>query len=253
MNSVTHSDQMRYFAELSYLGTAYSGWQRQPNAVSVQQTIEEALATILRSEIVVTGCGRTDTGVHASQYFLHFDYNGEFPEAFLHRLNKVLPKDIAFQNMFDVPGDAHARFDAKKRSYIYRIDLLKNPFNMNLAWSYPPAARLDVMKLQEIAALISSYDSFAPFCKSNTDVKTMDCDVQQARWEFDSENYQLLFRISANRFLRGMVRLIVGACVNYAEDKISLRDVKVAMDTQSPLPKSLSVPAEGLYLSEILY
>ncbi|MEM7103178.1 MAG: tRNA pseudouridine(38-40) synthase TruA [Bacteroidota bacterium] len=244
---------MRYFAELSYLGTNYHGWQRQPNGISVQQVIEEGLSTILRADIPITGCGRTDTGVHSSQYFIHFDFDGTFPQRFTRRINKFLPQDIAIRRFIEVHDDAHSRFDAEKRSYQYHIDLYKNPFRTNLAWYYYIANELDVGRMDEAAELLKQYEEFAPFCKTNNDAKTMKCDLYRAEWEIDENAEQLIFHISANRFLRGMVRLIVGACINIGEGKIKLDTLKKAMDNQTILEKSLSVPPQGLYLSEISY
>ena len=199
---------MRYFVELSYNGTNYCGWQRQPDAPSVQQTIEEEFSKILRQTIAVVGCGRTDTGVHAKQYYLHFDYEDALPENLLFRLNKMLPKDIAIHKIQDVAADLHARFHATHRAYEYHLVFDKSPFEQETAYYHGPAARLDITKLQEAAQLLLDYKEFFPFCKSNTDVKTMLCDIRRADWEIQDK--RLIFHIAADRFLRGMVRLIVG-------------------------------------------
>lgn len=244
---------MRYFSELAYKGTNYNGWQRQPNAPSVQQTIEEALATILNTAIEVVGCGRTDTGVHASQYFLHFDFEGKFPMEFLRRLNKLLPPDVAFRSIYEVASDAHARFDATRRSYEYHIVLDKNPFLTETAWHFPFFEKLDLEKTQAAAALLLNYGAFQPFCKSNTDVHTMECALFRSEWVFDASSSRLVFHISANRFLRGMVRLIVGMCLNVGLGKVELDEVRQALDQQVLLKKSWSVPAEGLFLTEVRY
>ncbi len=244
---------MRYFSELAYKGTNYNGWQRQPNAPSVQQTIEEALATILNTAIEVVGCGRTDTGVHASQYFLHFDFEGKFPKEFLRRLNKLLPPDVAFRSIYEVAPDAHARFDATRRSYEYHIVLDKNPFLTDTAWHFPFFEKLDMEKTQAAAALLLNYGAFQPFCKSNTDVHTMECTLFRSEWVFDEAERRLVFHISANRFLRGMVRLIVGMCLNVGLGKVELDEVRNALDQQVLLKKSWSVPAEGLFLTEVRY
>lgn len=244
---------MRYFSELAYKGTNFNGWQRQPNAPSVQQTIEEALATILNTAIEVVGCGRTDTGVHASQYFLHFDFEGKFPKEFLRRLNKLLPPDVAFRSVYEVAADAHARFDATRRSYEYHIVLDKNPFLTDTAWHFPFFEKLDLDKTNAAAALLLEYQAFQPFCKSNTDVHTMECDLHRSEWVFDEAERRLVFHISANRFLRGMVRLIVGMCLNVGLGKVELDEVRQALDQQVLLKKSWSVPAEGLFLTKIEY
>lgn len=244
---------MRYFAELAYKGTNYHGWQIQPNAISVQEKIEKAFSTILNTEIKVVGCGRTDTGVHASQYFLHFDFTGELPHRFINRINQFLPKDIAIRRIFEVDQEAHARFDAQKRSYEYHIVFDKAPFEIETAWYYYMAKKLDLKKLNEAANLLLKYEDFFPFCKTNHDALTMKCNLQKCEWVRDEKNGRLVFHISANRFLRGMVRLIVGMCINVAIGKLSLEKVKKAMDEQKILDKSWSIPPEGLYLSEVKY
>ncbi|MEM9824831.1 MAG: tRNA pseudouridine(38-40) synthase TruA [Bacteroidota bacterium] len=245
---------MRYFAELSYMGTQYNGWQKQPNCPSVQATIEEALTTILRKSTEVVGCGRTDTGVHARQYFLHFDFEQDFPKSFLKRLNKYLPPDISFKNIHAVENTAHARFDATHRAYEYHIDFRKNPFATHLTYHFPHCYRLDLDLLNEAAQLLLQFDAFYPFCKSKTDVKTMDCQLYKSEWQlFTGREEQLVFYIAANRFLRGMVRLIVGMCLNVGLKKLHLDEVKKALEKQERLRKSLSVPPQGLYLMDIHY
>ncbi len=243
----------RYFAELSYLGTRFSGWQKQPKAKSLQEGIEKGISKILRTNIEVVGCGRTDAGVHAKQYFLHFDFEESLPEGFCNRLNKVLPPDIAFKKVVEVESSAHARFDATHRAYEYHVGFNKNPFTTNTAFHFPFAQKLNYKKLQEAAGLLLNYDEFFPFCKSNSDVKTMKCDLQRAAWIIESENEKLVFHIASNRFLRGMVRLIVGMCLNVGVGKLSIEKVKAALDSQTRLEKSLSVPPQGLFLTDIRY
>ena len=244
---------MRYFAELSYNGTNYSGWQRQPNSPSVQATIEQALSTILRDQISIMGCGRTDTGVHAKQFFMHFDTEKPVVDNLTNRINKFLPKDIAFKRFIPVKETAHARFDATNRSYEYHIEYYKNPLKTDTAYFFPFAHQLDMRLLQEAAKLLIDYDEFFPFCKTHSDAKTMCCDIRECRWTLDEQEDHLVFHISADRFLRGMVRLIVGMCLNVALYKLPLEQVKIAMDTQTRIEKSLSVPAHGLYLTKIEY
>lgn len=243
---------MRYFAELAYNGTRYYGWQRQPGQISVQETLEQALSTILGAELEVTGCGRTDTGVHASQYYLHFDFDGTFPRVFTRRLNKFLPPDIAIHRIFPVAPEAHARYDAVRRAYQYHLTFRKDPFALETAYYFPFPTRPDFSKLQEAANLLLSYEDFYPFCKSNTDVHTMKCRLSRAEWEEVSPD-RLIFHIAANRFLRGMVRLIVGMSLNVAMSKIPLEEVRQAMDRQIRLKRSWSAPPEGLFLSEVRY
>ena len=244
---------MRYFAELSYNGTNYVGWQKQPNGPSVQATINTALSTILRSEIEVLGCGRTDAGVHASKYYMHFDTDKAIMDNLTMRINKFLPKDIAFRRFILVKDAAHARFDATNRSYEYHIEYYKNPHKTDTAFYYPFAHQLDMRLLQDAAKLLIDYDEFFPFCKSHSDAKTMCCDIRECRWTLEEASDHLVFRISADRFLRGMVRLIVGMCLNVGLRKISLDHVQQAMDTQTRIDKSLSVPAHGLYLTNVEY
>jgi tRNA pseudouridine38-40 synthase len=242
----------RYFLELAYNGTRLSGWQRQHNAPSVQATIEDALRLILRQPLLeIVGCGRTDTGVHAAQYFAHFDFEGEFPASFLERANKLVGLDIYLIQLHAVEPEAHARFDAVRRSYIYFLSFHKNPFSRETEWHFPHAQQLNREKMQETADLLRGYSEFAPFCKTNSDAQTMLCDISEAAWIFT--NAGAIFTISSNRFLRGMVRLVVGACVNAGLGQISMADVKQALDAQTPLVKSYSVPPTGLFLSRIDY
>lgn len=251
---------MRYFAELAYNGTNYNGWQRQPNAPSVQETIEKAFSLILRTPIEIMGCGRTDTGVHASQFFIHFDleaipkgFEKDFQKTFLNRVNKYLPKDIAIFRIFEVKENAHVRFDAYYRAYEYHLIFDKNPFLPDTAFCFPRGKKIDFDKMQAAAKLLLSYEEFFTFCKTNSDAKTMLCDLKRSEWVWEKEGKHLVFHIAANRFLRGMVRLIVGMCINVGLGKIPLSEVKEALDQQKRLSKSYSVPPNGLFLTEVRY
>ena len=244
---------MRYFAELSYQGTRYFGWQIQPGQISVQETLEQAFSTILGVPIAMTGCGRTDTGVHARQYFAHFDCEKALPDAFERRLNKFLPPDIAIHRIVPVHPEAHARFDAFQRSYEYHLSFRKMPFEQNTCYWYGHATRPDRDLVQAAAALLTDYAEFFPFCKSEGAAKTMRCELSRAEWIFDEEADQWVFHITANRFLRGMVRLIVGMCLNVGLGKTTLDEVRHALDTQTLLKKSQSAPPQGLFLTEVLY
>ena len=244
---------MRYFLTLAYRGTQYAGWQRQPNAVSVQETLELALRTILRQQVDLTGCGRTDTGVHARYYVAHADVAGALPPTLLNGLNSLLPDDIAVFDIVPVPGDAHARYDAFERSYEYTITLRKDPFSVDTAWFYPQGHRLDLRNMEAVAGLIPHFETFFPFCKSHSGVDSYACAIKQCAWAFDEADYRLVFRISANRFLRGMVRLIVGACVQAGQGQITVEDVRIALENQTPLKKSWSVPPHGLALTGVKY
>jgi tRNA pseudouridine38-40 synthase len=244
---------MRYFISLAYLGTHYSGWQVQPNAPSVQATLEASLATLLRHPVGVTGCGRTDAGVHARYYVAHFDTDAAIPDNFLHSLNRILPRDIAVYRIWQVAPDAHARFDAFRRSYEYHITLRKDPFATETAWFFPQHEKLDIGKMQAVAGLLPLYRDFFPFCKTDSGTEGYACMVEIARWEHLPETGRLIFHITANRFLRGMVRLVVGACINAGMGKIAVEDVKLALDAQKMVKKSLSVPPQGLFLTEVVY
>jgi tRNA pseudouridine38-40 synthase len=242
---------MRYFIKLAYKGTNYNGWQIQPSAPSVQQTIETAMSTILAAPIELVGCGRTDTGVHAKEYYAHFDYDKDFPKSFLPRINKFLPNDIVFYDIFPVEAELHARFDAYHRAYEYHIVFDKNPFEIETAWYYYDARNLDMEQMQAAAKVLLAYNEFAPFCKTNHQAKTLICELKRAEWETRQD--RLVFHIAANRFLRGMVRLIVGMFINIGSGKVTIDDLKTAMDGQIMMKKSHSVPAHGLYLTDIRY
>jgi tRNA pseudouridine38-40 synthase len=249
---------MRYFLTLSYLGTHYNGWQSQPNAPSVQATIEQALSTFLGGvNCPVTGCGRTDTGVHARNYVAHFDSDKTIPGTFLKGINSLLPADIAIHDIRPVGQEGqeapHARFSAFERSYEYHIVTRKDPFFTQTAWIYPAFERLDLEKMQAVGRLLLRYHDFFPFCKTDSSTDHYRCDLLRAEWLYTPEEHHAVFHITANRFLRGMVRLIVGACIQAGKDQLSLQQIQHALETQTPLPKSLSVPPNGLFLTGIKY
>lgn len=245
---------MRYFLTLAYRGTRYCGWQVQPNGPTVQATLEKALSTILGQSVEVTGCGRTDAGVHARYYVAHFDAAGAaLPPTLLHRLNGLLPDDIAVYGVQPMPAEAHARYDAFERSYEYHLVLRKDPFSKETAWVPPQSSRLDVEKMQAVADLFPNYSAFFPFCKTHSGVESYDCQLYRATWMYEAEQQRLVFYVSANRFLRGMVRLMVGACLRVGLDKLTITDVQTALDQQQPLRNSLSVPPQGLFLVNVKY
>lgn len=244
---------MRYFISLAYLGTHYSGWQVQPNAPSVQASLEAALAILLRHPVGVTGCGRTDAGVHARYYIAHFDTDAGLPDTFIHSLNSILPRDIAIYSIWQVAPEAHARFDAFRRSYEYHIALRKDPFATETAWFFAQHEKLNVEKMQAVADLLPLYRDFFPFCKTDSGTEGYTCTLESAQWVHSPDTQRLIFHITANRFLRGMVRLVVGACINAGMGKIQVEDVKAALDTQKMLKKSLSVPPQGLFLTAVEY
>ncbi len=243
----------RFFIELAYNGTRFCGWQRQPNAPSVAQTIEEKMQLLLRKPIEIVGCGRTDSGVHAQQYFAHFDIEAPLfdPQYFLFRLNKMVGADIHLRKIIEVNTAQHARFAAISRSYEYHISFEKNIFETETTWFVTHRDRLNTDLMQQAAQILLDFKEFAPFCKTNSDAQTMFCELTESRWDFSEQ--RAVFHISANRFLRGMVRLIVGACMNVGEGQLSLQQLRHALETQSPLPKNYSVPPNGLFLTNIKY
>lgn len=244
---------MRFFLELSYHGAAYGGWQRQPNSSSVQAAVEDTLSVILRRQALLTGCGRTDAGVHAQGYFAHLDLDQAPPPDLVYRLNRLLPDDIAVHALHPVHAEAHARFDAIQRRYRYRIILGKDPFLPRQAWWLPQAESPDLRKLNEAASLLLRYHDFAPFCKTGTDAHTRHCDLRESFWLRSPDGRELVYWVTSDRFLRGMIRLIVGMCLRVASGKTSLEEVKNALDNQTPLPGSDSVPPDGLTLMEVRY
>ncbi|WP_179333288.1 tRNA pseudouridine(38-40) synthase TruA [Winogradskyella costae] len=241
---------MRYFLELSYNGKAYHGWQNQPNAISVQEVIEKALSTILSAKISIMGAGRTDTGVHASQMFAHFDYDGDFKSIdIVYKLNSFLPKDVAITTVFEVKPEIHARFYAESRTYNYKISTVKNVFNYDFA--YQVQSSLDIEAMNEACKILFQYKDFQCFSKTNTDVKTYNCDIKEAHWT--NNNGQLVFTITADRFLRNMVRAIVGTMVNIGLGKMKAEELHAIIDSKSRSKAGFSVPAHGLYLVKIIY
>lgn len=244
---------MRFAVRLAYNGSAYSGWQNQLNAKTIQEEIETALFTKYREKISVVGCGRTDKGVHASDFVLHFDFDEDLTENFTFSLNRMLPQDISLYEIREVQEDFHARFDALSRSYIYKIHTIKNPFKTGLSFHYPLIKKANFDKLLEASKVLLNYDSFFPFCKTNTDVKTMICNLEICNWNIDKTTEDYFFIIKSNRFLRGMVRLIVGMTINVGLGKMSIEELKYAMDHQIRIKTDWSVPAHGLYLNEVNY
>ncbi|HAY71173.1 MAG TPA: tRNA pseudouridine(38-40) synthase TruA [Saprospirales bacterium] len=244
---------MRYRAQISYVGTNFCGWQNQPNGVSVQEILENRLSIKLQQEIQITGCCRTDAGVHALKSYFHFDYEHELPIDFLYSMNHLLPFDIALRDAVLVNSDFHARFDAMERSYIYKLHGRKDPFKQNRSFYFPQIRDVDKKVLEEAALIFKENREFEPFCKTMSDVKTKVCELNDIYWHFDLVNDEYEFHISANRFLRGMVRLIVGASLQFGLGKMHIQELRESFRTQCPLSKPWSVPAEGLYLKEIKY
>ncbi|GAA4281175.1 tRNA pseudouridine(38-40) synthase TruA [Gaetbulibacter aestuarii] len=241
---------MRYFLELSYNGTEYHGWQVQPDAISVQEVLEKALSTLLKATISIVGAGRTDTGVHAKQMFAHFDVDQTLDtQDLVYKLNAFLPKDIAIHTIFKVKPEAHARFDAQSRTYLYRIALEKDVFNFKD--TYLVKQPLDLKQMNTAAKILFEYKDFQCFSKTNTDVKTYICDIMKAEWT--QVGNELHFVIKADRFLRNMVRAIVGTLVNVGLDKMKPEDVHQIIKSKDRSEAGYSVPAQGLYLIQIEY
>lgn len=241
---------MRYFIKLAYNGTPYHGWQVQPNAASVQETLNKAFSVLLHSEISLMGAGRTDTGVHAKEMYAHFDFETPFDIPKLtHKLNSYLPKDIAIYGIFPVDVEAHCRFDATKRTYEYHINIYKDAFLQEQSWYFNQT--LDVDLMNKAAQLLLNYTDFQCFSKVHTDVNTFDCSIFEAYWK--KEGNKLIFTISANRFLRNMVRSIVGTLVNIGLHKINLNDFIAIIESKNREKAGFSVPAHGLYLTKIEY
>ena len=241
---------MRYFIELAYNGKAYHGWQSQPNAASVQETLEKVLFTVLRVETSVVGAGRTDTGVHASQYFAHFDAEKITDvKNLIFKLNSMLADDIAVYDIFNVTPDAHARFDAISRSYEYRVVQYKDPFVNDTA--YFVRNTLDVEKMNKAAAILKDYKDFKCFSKSKTDVKTYNCRIDHAFWK--EKEGKLFFHIKADRFLRNMVRAIVGTLLEVGLGKIPVEQMHTIINSRDRQQAGTSVPAKGLFLCKIEY
>jgi len=244
----------RYFLEIAYDGTAYNGWQTQPNGITVQQTIEEKLGVLLRGPHFIVGSGRTDTGVHARQQFAHVEVEeaalATTPEELQYKLNRMLPDDIAILSIRKVKDGAHARFDAVRRTYEYRISFQKDPFGIK--YCYTTWGDLDMEKMKEACAILMEYSDFSSFCKSNAGSKTMICRIYEARWDLQNDG-SWLFTISADRFLRNMVRAIVGTMVELAKGRISLDDFRTIIETKDRRAAGTSAPAQGLFLVRIEY
>ncbi len=242
---------MRYFIELSYNGKNYHGWQIQPNASSVQETIEKALSKILRKETSVIGAGRTDAGVHASQLFAHFDIDKKIDVLEIkNRLNAFLTDNVVVHEIFEVLNDSHARFGALSRSYEYRIYLGRSPFLVDTTWQLYNQT-LSIENMNEAAAILLDYTNFKCFSKSKTDVKTYNCKVTNAVWK-QNEN-SLTFYITADRFLRNMVRAIVGTLIDIGLGKKTKEDFIKIIESKDRTKAGFSVPAQGLFLTQVAY
>ncbi len=241
---------MRYFIEFSYNGAKYFGYQIQPNEVTVQEELEKALSTLLRQEIKTTGAGRTDTGVHANKMYAHFDLENEIDEQLAYKLNSFLPKDIAVDRIFQVNDNLHARFDATYRTYEYYISLQKNPFTVDSAWQHWKRS-LNVDLMNEACSILFEYEDFTSFAKLKFDNKTNICKIYKAEWE--QRGSELKFTISANRFLRNMVRAIVGTMTEIGAGKINPQNLRNIIENKNRNSAGTSAPAQGLFLVDVGY
>lgn len=242
----------RYFLKLGYRGAPFHGWQIQPNATSVQEEVEVALSTVLRVPTSIVGAGRTDTGVNARIMYAHFDFDGELPDKgkMLVSLNRLVGRDIAIYDIIPVPDDAHARFDAIERTYRYFVSFKKTPFFYPLSWHCPH--RLDIDKMNEAAKLLLETDDFTSFAKLHSDAKTNICNVSKAEWKMEDEN-MAVFTITADRFLRNMVRAVVGTLVEVGRGRMSLDEFRKVIKRKDRGAAGQSMPGEALFLWDVKY
>ncbi|MGM9746716.1 MAG: tRNA pseudouridine(38-40) synthase TruA [Paludibacteraceae bacterium] len=243
---------MRYFMTLAYRGTNYCGWQKQPNGLSVQQVLTDALCVVLREPVTVVAAGRTDAGVHASKMVVHCDVVSPIDDVSrcVAHINGLLPADIVVYDIQPVADTLHARFDAVARRYEYHVLLHKSPFALDLAWSLPFVPDFEAMNAA--AAVLPEYNDFTTFSKTHTDAKTRICTITDAHWEQRGE-YEWVFCIEANRFLRNMVRAVVGTLIEVGKGKMSLDEFRRAIEARNRCAAGMSVPACGLYLVDVKY
>lgn len=237
----------RYFLELSYKGTAYSGFQIQENAGTIQSEVEKAFKTLHRRPVNLTGSSRTDAGVHALQNFFHFDDEQEINPQFVYKMNAILPQDIVVRHIYPMPDEAHSRFDATGREYIYRIHRFKNPFLQDISYFFP--YKLDITLMKEAAAMVKEQTNFFAFSKTNTQVKNFNCVIRVSQWIENGED--LIYNIEGNRFLRGMVRLLTASMLKVGRHKISMEQFKSFFE--QPTKCGHSVPPDGLFLKKVAY
>ena len=237
----------RYFIEVSYKGTAYSGFQVQENANTIQSELEKALVTLHRSPIQLTGSSRTDAGVHALQNYFHFDYDDQLHPQAVYKLNAILPGDIVIRNIHKLKPDAHSRFDATSREYIYKLHTYKNPFLSDASFYYP--YKLDKERLDEAASFVLTQQNFFAFSKTNSQVNNFQCKILKSQWVIDGE--MLIYNVEANRFLRGMVRLLTGTLLKIGRGRMSHSEFSSLFTNHFRLGHS--VPAHGLYLKGVFF
>jgi|TARA_B100000902_G_C27265923_1_gene893501 tRNA pseudouridine38-40 synthase len=240
---------VRYFIDISYFGKNYHGWQTQENAITIQQIVDKSLSTILKKEIKSLGSGRTDAGVHAISQIAHFDFNGKIIDNFLYRINSLLPKDISINSINIVKENVSARFDAISREYIYKIHTKKSPFLNDYSYHY--SKDIDIELLNKACDIIKNHKDFQTFSKVKTDVNNYNCNISFAAIEKENNSY--FFKVTSNRFLRGMVRAIMGTLFEVNENKIELELLDNIIIKKERKLAGPSVPARGLYLNKVLY
>lgn len=239
---------------LAYDGTAYSGWQRQPNAITIQEVIEQKLTKLQREKTTVLGCGRTDAGVHATEFFAHFETKDPIDEAHIHfKLNNMLPPDIVIERLFEVPDKLHARYSATSRSYIYTVVKHKPLLERGHVYHYFLYDLLDPVKMKQAAEIIAKNTEFEGYCKTGTGVKTKTCYITESKLVVDADKGRIEYHVSSNRFLRGMVRLMTGMILNVGRGSVTLDEVEASFANQSKLNLPWSVPARGLRLCKVVY
>jgi tRNA pseudouridine38-40 synthase len=240
---------MRYFFEIAYNGKNYNGWQSQNNGIGVQAVVEDALSKLLQQQVRIVGSGRTDAGVHCEQQFFHADIDKDLPSNFLQKLNSFLPADIMISLISGVKDDASARYDAVERSYRYQITRKKNPFLQDYTWHF--FKEVDISTMNRAASLLVGEQDFECFSKVHTDVNHFLCNITNAEWSL--KNDLLIFEISANRFLRGMVRAIVGTLLDVGTGKIQISDFEKIIKSRDRKKAGANVPAQGLFLTSVKY
>ena len=240
---------MRYFLEVSYKGTNYSGFQSQKNANTIQAEIQKAFKIILKEELELTGSSRTDAGVHAYQNYFHFELESELSSKLVYNLNAILPADIAIKNLLKVNDNAHCRFDAVSREYKYHIYQKKNPFLTDKAFYFPYS--LDIKAMQKAAVALKEYSDFTSFSKRNTQVRSFVCDIKDSKWVV--QDGCLIYNVKANRFLRGMVRALTATMLNLGRRKIDLATFRKIIETKDCTLANFSAPAHGLFLTEVRF
>lgn len=239
----------RYFLEVSYKGTNYSGFQSQKNANTIQAEVEKAFEILQKEKVVMVGSSRTDAGVHALQNYFHFDYKDDIHPHFVYKMNAILPYDIVIKKIISVVDDAHCRFDALSREYKYFIYNYKNPFLKETAFYFPYKIKLE--KLNEAAEIIKKHSDFTSFSKRKTQVKTFQCSIMESEWVF--ENNCLLYHVKSNRFLRGMVRGLVATMLLVARDKLTIKEFKKIIESKNSSKSDFSAPPHGLFLIGVSY